>query len=107
MFAFHIVIENFELGLSVDVRLVREQQVAAALCRVGTNRPDVHHDLAAEHRMRRSIGDAFVQLHAFASGCGMVDQGMRIGDLATCDQCQPVKMHFHTFTSLRDMQGMT
>src|SRR5450759_5348685 len=106
MLATHIVVENFKLRLGVDARFARKQQVTAALCRIGSHRTYVYHDLAAENRMRRAIGYALVQLDTLASGCGMVDLSVRVGDLAPRYQGQPVEMHFSALPLLHDMQGM-
>src|ERR1039458_4288866 len=74
VFATHIVVEDLKLRLCVDTRFVREQQVAAVLHRVGSNRPCVHHDLAAENRMRGPVYNTFVQLDTLAFRYGMIDQ---------------------------------
>src|SRR4030067_1206502 len=105
--AFHIVVEDLKLRLRVDTRLVREQQVAAALRGISGHRTFIDDDLAAENRMRRSVSDAFVQLDALASWCSMIDQGVRVGDLAPRDQGQPIEVYFCAFTLLCDMPGMS
>ena len=89
--ALHVVGEDLELRLGVDARLGRS---AAGCGSTAPNRcccaPGAHHDLAVEHRVRGAVDDALVQLAAHAVRLRVVDEGVRVGELALADQRQPV-----------------
>jgi len=83
--ALHVVGEDLELRLRVHVRAPREQQVPALLCRVGELGALAHEDAAVEHRMGLAAHDALVQLPARPVRPRMVDEAVRVGELARVD----------------------
>ena len=75
MRAFHVVGEDLELGLGVDLDVGRQQQIVVGLIGVGLLGVAPDHDLAGEHRVRLAVEHALVELVADAAGLGVVDAG--------------------------------
>ena len=65
---------DFELGLGVDLRRLREQEVLVGLIGVGFLRGLVNVDLAAEDAGGSAAEDALVELVALAVRLGVFDE---------------------------------
>ena len=79
--ALHVVGEDLELRVGVDLRVVREQQRPIGLLGVGLLRVGTHEDAAVEHRLRLAGQDALVELVAGAVRRGVVDRGVVVDEL--------------------------
>ena len=95
--ALHVVGEDLQLRLGVDQRVVREQQRAVGLFRVGLLRVLAHDDLAVEHRPGTPAENALVDFVARAVGAGVIDGRVVVDQAVAVGEIQPVQRHLGAF----------
>ena len=91
MGALHVVGEDLQLRLGVDLRVVREQQRVVGLLAVRLLRDGIDEHLPVEHPMRRFVEDALVQLPAGAPFGRMVHEGLVVAVLVAAEHVEPVE----------------
>src|SRR5947208_1643788 len=96
--ALHIVGVNFELRLSIDLRIVGEQQVAVGLLGVGLLRILVHDNAPVEDAVRMAVKNAVVELTAAAMRASMLDVHVVIEMLAALTDEQAVDQTLSAFS---------
>src|SRR3954464_2300013 len=74
--ALHVVGEDLQLRLRVDLRLLGQEQGVVRLLAVGLLRRRVDVHLAVEHAVRRAVEDALVVLAAVAVRLHVLDAGL-------------------------------
>ncbi len=75
MGAFHVVGQDFELGLGIGRGAAAEQQVAVELLRVGFLRVGPDHDAAEKDAVGAIIDHTLEQLARGAAGRRVIDEG--------------------------------
>ena len=88
---------DFELGLGVDLRRRREQEILIGLVGVGFLRGLVNVDLAAEDAGGPPAEDALVELVALAVGLGVFDEGVVIDVLRPVRDVEAVESGVNAF----------
>ena len=91
MRALHVVGEDLELRLRVDLRLVGQEQRLVGLLRVGLLRVLPDDDLAVEDGARAAGQDALVELVARAMRLRVVDRRVRVDERIAVGDIQPVQ----------------
>ena len=86
MAAHHVVGEDFELRLRIELRRLGEQQRLRHLLAVGLLRVGSDDDLALKHAARLSVHHDLEQLAARAARHGMLDQKGGVGMLTPAHQ---------------------
>ena len=89
--ALHVVGEDLELRLRVDLRIVGEQQRLVRLLGVGLLRVGPHDDLAVEDGAGVPAQDPFVQLVAAAVRLGVVDRRVIVDQPPAVREIQAVQ----------------
>ena len=84
MAALDVVGVDLELGLGVDLGIVRQQQIVVLLVGVGLLRVLVDDDLAGEHGVRAAVDHALVELVRVAAGGHVVDADQVVDVLRPC-----------------------
>ena len=74
MRAFHVVGVDLELGLGVNLCVIREQQVTVGLLRIGFLRIFVNDDAPVEDAVRVAVEYPVVKLAAAAMRAGVLDE---------------------------------
>ena len=93
MAALHVVGEDLELRLGVDLRVRREQEIVVALARVGMLRIAVDQHPAVEDAPPAPVEEALVDLLAPPARLAVVDPGMEIDVLAPARDVEAVQHH--------------
>ena len=104
MGALHVVGEDLELRLGVDLGPVAEQQVAVGLLGVGLLRLGLHEHLAVEDRARPAVEDALVDLPAPAVGLVVVDGGVVVHHLLAAGEVEAVHQGLDVLVVEPDVQ---
>ena len=99
--ALHVVRENLELRLRVDLRVVREQQRLVRLLRVRLLRVLTDDDLAVEDRAGLAGQDALVELVARAVRHRVVDRRVRVDERVAAGHIQAVERAFRALARQR------
>jgi len=72
--ALHIIGVDLQLRLGIDLRVVREQQIAVRLLGVGLLRVLVDHNATVENAVRMPIENSVVKLSTARVRAGVLDQ---------------------------------
>lgn len=104
MAALHVVGQDFQLGLGIDLRPVGQQQGATQLLRVGLLRQRRNTDAALEYRMAMIVNHVLEQLVAAAVGHGMVQEQRVIEMRGAVRQHQTLDIGLRRAADKLDMQ---
>ena len=105
--ALHVVGEDLELRVRVDLRVVGQQQRAVGLLRVGLLRVVPDDDPAVEHRLRLAGEDALVELVAGAVRHRVIDRGVVVDQLLAVGEIHAVHRAVGAFALQRNADVVT
>ena len=91
MAALHVVGEDLELRLGVDLRVRRQQEIVVALARVGVLRVPMDQHPPVEHPPTVPVEEPLVDLLAGPPGLAMVHPGMEVDVLSPAGDVEPVE----------------
>ena len=95
MGTLHVVGEDFQLRLGVDLGRLGQQERAVGLLRVGLLRLGRHEDLPVEHAVGLAVQDALVDLPAPAVGMVVEDGCVVVYQLLVAAEVEPVEQALH------------